>query len=91
MDSFSRHSALNSSNIASNIASGSPATNNIIDFQVPAGDVYDLSKCYISLPFRVTEAGGDASDVFSFIITDTDGNPLNPVRLIKNINIKTSP
>ena len=89
MDSYQRLSALNSSNIASNVASGSPATNNIIDFQVPAGDVYDLSKCYISLPFRVTEVGGDASEVFSFIITDTDGNPLNPVRLIKNINIKS--
>ena len=89
MDSYQRLSALNSSNIASNIPSGSQATNNIIDFQVPAGDVYDLSKCYISLPFRVTEVGGDASEVFSFIITDTDGNPLNPVRLIKNINIKS--
>lgn len=89
MDSFQRLSALNSSNIASNIASGSQATNNIIDFQVPAGDVYDLSKCYISLPFRVTEVSAVDSEVFSFIITDPDGNPLNPVRLIKNINIKS--
>ena len=86
MDSYQRISALNSSNIADNLASGVQATNSIIDFEVPAGDVYDLSKCYISLPFRVLE---DSGDVCGFIITDTDGNTLNPVRLIKNINVKS--
>ena len=86
MDSYQRISSLNSSNIADNLASGVQATNSIIDFEVPAGDVYDLSKCYISLPFRVLENSGDVS---GFIITDTDGNTLNPVRLIKNINVKS--
>jgi len=86
MDSYQRISALNSSNIANNLASGVQATNSIIDFEVSAGDVYDLSKCYISLPFRVIESSGD---VCGFIITDTEGNTLNPVRLIKNINVKS--
>lgn len=86
MNSFVRISSQNSSNIADNLASGVQATNSIIDFEVPAGDVYDLSKCYISLPFRVLESG---NDICSFIITDTAGNTLNPVRLIKNIHVKS--
>lgn len=82
MDSFVRISAQNSSNIARD----SLSINNIIDFEIPAGSVYDMSKCYISLPFRITETG---DDVCGFILTDTVGNKLNPTRLIKNIHVKS--
>lgn len=82
MDSFFRISAQNSSNIARD----SQSINNIIDFEVPAGSVYDMTKCYISLPFRITETG---DDICGFILTDTAGNKLNPTRLIKNIHVRS--
>ena len=54
MQNYTRISAQNSSNIVN----ASKIVNNIVDFMIPAGQVYDLSKSYISLPFRIDQASG---------------------------------
>ena len=86
MDSFVRISPQNSANIVQN----GVQINNIVDFIVPSGGVYDLSKCYISLPLRVKET----TNISNVLIMDNTGatNPgifIKPEILIKNINVKS--
>jgi len=82
MQNYTRISAQNSSNIvnASNIV------NNIVDFMIPAGQVYDLSKSYISLPFRIDQASGICEN---YTLTGSNNLILRPESLVRNINIRS--
>ena len=82
MQNYTRISAQNSSNIvnASNIV------NNIVDFMIPAGQVYDLSKSYISLPFRIDQASGICEN---YTLTGSGNLILRPESLVRNINIRS--
>ncbi len=82
MNTYTRISAQNSSNIVN----ASTIVNNIVDFVIPAGQVYDLSKSYISLPFRIDQASGICEN---YTLTGSNNLILRPESLVRNINIRS--
>lgn len=82
MQNYTRISAQNSSNIVN----ASKIVNNIVDFMIPAGQVYDLSKSYISLPFRIDQASGICEN---YTLTGSGNLILRPESLVRNINIRS--
>ena len=82
MNTYTRISAQNSSNIVQ----ASKIVNNIVDFVIPAGQVYDLSKSYISLPFRIDQASGICEN---YTLTGSGNLILRPESLVRNINIRS--
>jgi len=82
MQNYTRISAQNSSNVANN----SVVINNIVDFVIPQGQVYDLSKSYISLPFSIAQASGICEN---YTLTGAGKLILRPESLIRNINIRS--
>tara|TARA_R110001592_G_scaffold11983_1_gene58236 strand:- start:2342 stop:3817 length:1476 start_codon:yes stop_codon:yes gene_type:complete len=82
MQNYTRISAQNSSNIVS----GSVVINNIVDFVIPSGQVYDLSKSYISLPLRIDQSTGICEN---FILSGDNKLILRPESLIRNINVRS--
>ena len=82
MQNYTRISAQNSSNIVN----ASKIVNNIVDFIIPAGQVYDLSKSYISLPFRIDQASGICEN---YTLTGSGNLILRPESLVRNINIRS--
>ena len=82
MQNYTRISAQNSSNIVNN----SVVINNIVDFVIPQGQVYDLSKSYISLPIRIDQASGICEN---YTLSGSGKLILRPESLIRNINIRS--
>jgi hypothetical protein len=82
MQNYTRISAQNSSNIVQ----ASKIVNNIVDFIIPAGQVYDLSKSYISLPFRIDQASGICEN---YTLTGSGNLILRHESLVRNINIRS--
>ena len=84
MEQYQRFSALNSSNIMQD----DTLINRIVDFEVPMGDVYDLSKAYISLPMRVTQAAGTC-EAYTLSADGATSEEFKPEKFIRHINVKS--
>ena len=79
---------LTSTNNAKIVEDGTQLTD-LVDFIIPSGNTYNLSKSYIAMKFRLSNAPTD--HVADFILTSNEAvnNKIPPalVNMVKNVNV----